>query len=620
MTRSIVFSSIARNISRPRHTEPSRRSGICGSLLLAGALTCSLTDSRAQTYCNPINLNYGLSAARRHAADPVIIRFQGRYYLFSTSNRPGYHVSEDLLHWRLIPWDKESVKAAGLEKLARESYAPAVAVHGEYCYYFEPSDGKKGHTTPLLRTKDPLSGQWEKCADLGPDYTDPDLFFDDDDRVYVIFGMSGPRIAELDSTTFAEINGTRHELLPPYPGIAKTPYGVERGLGDIESAHNTLTDVVDTSAFLGKFSHGPAREGNWLTKHQGHYYVQWATPGTAMAWYCDEAAEAESPMGPFHQYDSPVSLKVGGFISSAGHSCTFEDKAGTLWEVTTMWVGIGDGYERRLGLFPVHFHQDGHMHVDTAFGDLPRRLSDGATAGWWVQSFGKPCTASSSMADHPPEAAADENVRTWWSAKTGDPAEWLQMDLGKNCRINAIQINFAEQDASHRENDPDDFHAYRLLVSDDAKTWRPLVDKSASTVCIPHDYVELPAAETGRYLKLENVHTASHGKFAVRDLRVFGNGLGQASAPVSETKITRHTDDDRDVTVEWKPVAGADGYLIRYGTDPDALDTPVQVQGGQKDKLTFHALTRGARYFWRIDSYNDSGSTPGEVIRPTSGN
>ena len=597
----------------------NHRAALLSSLLLAAGASFPETaraEGGAQTYCNPINLDYGLSASRRHAADPVIIRFQNKFYLFSTSNRPGYHVSDDLLHWRLIPWDKESVKAAGFEKLSRESYAPAAAVHGEYCYYFESSDRNGGKTAPLLRTKDPLSGKWEKCADLPSGYSDPDLFFDDDGRVYMIYGMGGPWIAELDAETFAEIKGSRHELLGHYPGVAKTPYGVERGLGEIEGAHNEITDVADTSAFLGKFSHNPVREGNWMTKHHGQYYIQMSTPGTAMAWYCDEVVQADSPLGPYHQYDSPVSLKVGGFMSSAGHSCLFEDNTGALWKVTTMWIGIGDGYERRLGLYPVHFDKADHMSVDTVLGDYPRRLSDGALAGWWVQSFGKQCTASSTLANHPVELADDENARTWWSAKTGDPGEWLQMDLGKTCRINAVQVNFAEQDASRKENDPEDFLAYRLLISDDATTWRTLVDKSTSTACIPHDYVELPEAVAGRYLKLENVHAASGGKFAVRDLRIFGNGNGAAPSPVSNLEITRHADDDRDVTVQWKSVADADGYLIRYGADPGAQDVHIQVQGGKREKLTFHALTHGVHYFWRIDSYNDSGVTPGMIVHP----
>ena len=43
-----------------------------------------------------------------------------------------------------------------------------------------------------------------------------------------------------------------------------------------------------------------------------------------------------------------------------------------------------------------------------------------------------------------PEKAADENVQTWWRAASEKPGEWLQIDLGKNYDVRAVQINFAD--------------------------------------------------------------------------------------------------------------------------------------------------------------------------------
>ena len=36
----------------------------------------------------------------RHGADPVIVLFKDKYWLFSTWDRPGYRVSDDLVHWK----------------------------------------------------------------------------------------------------------------------------------------------------------------------------------------------------------------------------------------------------------------------------------------------------------------------------------------------------------------------------------------------------------------------------------------------------------------------------------------------------------------------------------------
>ena len=38
----------------------------------------------------------------------------------------------------------------------------------------------------------------------------------------------------------------------------------------------------------------------------------------------------------------------------------------------------------------------------------------------------------------------DENVRTWWKAGEKDAAPWLLLDLGTDCTVNAVQVNFAD--------------------------------------------------------------------------------------------------------------------------------------------------------------------------------
>jgi hypothetical protein len=120
----------------------------------------------------------------------------------------------------------------------------------------------------------------------------------------------------------------------------------------------------------------------------------------------------------------------------------------------------------------------------------------------------------------------------------------------------------------------------------------------------------LAAPQTLRFLKVENVFTPAGGKFALRDLRVFGPG-GEPPAPVRGLKVIRHAGDDRNATVTWTPSPNADGYLIRFGIAPDKLFQTIQLQGGTKAALTMHALNRGVKYSWRVDAFNADGLTPG---------
>jgi hypothetical protein len=357
-----------------------------------------------------------------------------------------------------------------------------------------------------------------------------------------------------------------------------------------------------------------------MTRVGSKHLFQYSSPGTVCAWYSDGVMEGDSPVGPFREVDwSPVAMKVGGFIGSAGHSCVFRDFHGNWWRITTMWVGVHDAFERRLGLFPVGFDAQGRMFTETALGDLPQVLPEGQRdpaapwlAGWWLQSRGAACTASSSLSNRPPALAADENVRTWWSAGTGRAGEWFQMDLGHPRTIRAVQVNFAEQDTKPPALQfPGDRIRYRLLGSEDGTTWRVLVDRSAAESSRPHDYHVLPSPLL-RHLKVENVEMPAGGKFALRDLRVFGHGRGQAPAAVAAPQVRRH-DDPRNATITWPAADGAGGYLVRHGIAADRLINTFQVQGGAVTSLTTHALNRDTKYVWRIDAYNANGVTPGRI-------
>jgi len=66
-------------------------------------------SAQQKTYCNPINIDYGYTpipnfatqGKHRATADPVIVNFKGKYFLFST-NQWGYWWSEDMLNWNFI--------------------------------------------------------------------------------------------------------------------------------------------------------------------------------------------------------------------------------------------------------------------------------------------------------------------------------------------------------------------------------------------------------------------------------------------------------------------------------------------------------------------------------------
>ena len=571
------------------------------------------------TFCNPMNLDYGWGCFQkrekkaRTAADPVIVLFKDKYYLFTTMDIGGYRVSDDLITWKDVYFNPE-IHASALD--IDHYVAPAVAADDNYVYFINFTRDRSKKKVDVIRSADPENGKWEKCGEVRR-MADPCLFIDDG-RFYFYYGLGAEQSTtffEVNPETFEEIEGTKKVLREYITDVKECTSGYHFG-------RRELYDEIDASAWMGKFEKIPCPEGAWIVKNNDKYYLQYATPGTICNWYCDIVMESDSANGGFvEQPYNPVSLKVGGFIGGAGHSCVFNDKYGNWWQATSMWIGNHDEFERRIGLFPVSFDAKGRMRTHTVLGDYPMLLpqkkfepQDISAFGWMLQSFNKACMASSSLSGFEPEKAADENVRTWWSAESGNAGEHFVMNFGKKVQINSVQINFAEQDINPEAPKETDYHAYKLYTSNDGHTWKLLADKSGNKTAVPHEYLELSKPVEASYMKVENVHTPKEGKFALLDLRVFGSGYSDKPGQVKELSVKRNQKDGRYASIAWNKASGADGYLVRFAYQPDFLNQCIQVKGNETTELLLHILTKGVKYYYRVDTYNDSGITEGNVI------
>ncbi len=594
------------------------------SLLLVSFFLFSCAENKQvteqqTTFCNPMNLEYGWGCFQkrekkaRTAADSVIVLFKDKYYLFTTMDIGGYRVSDDLITWKDVYFNPE-IHASALD--IDHYVAPAVAADDNYVYFINFTRDRSKKKVDVIRSADPENGKWEKCGEVRR-MADPCLFIDDG-RFYFYYGLGAEQSTtffEVNPETFEEIEGTKKVLREYITDVKECTSGYHFG-------RRELYDEIDASAWMGKFEKIPCPEGAWIVKNNDKYYLQYATPGTICNWYCDIVMESDSANGGFvEQPYNPVSLKVGGFIGGAGHSCVFKDKYGNWWQATSMWIGNHDEFERRIGLFPVSFDAKGRMRTHTVLGDYPMLLpqkkfepQDISAFGWMLQSFNKACVASSSLPGFEPEKAADENVRTWWSAESGNAGEHFVMNFGKKVQINSVQINFAEQDINPEAPKETDYHAYKLYTSNDGHTWKLLADKSGNKTAVPHEYLELSGPVEASYMKVENVHTPKEGKFALLDLRVFGSGYSDKPGQVKELSVKRNQEDERYASLAWNKVSGTDGYLVRFGYQPDFLNQCIQVKGNETTELLLHILTKGVKYYYRVDTYNDSGITEGNVI------
>jgi len=563
--------------------------------LIAFLLLLNSGKAQQRTYCNPINIDYGYTpipdfsewGRHRATADPVIVTYKGDYYLFST-NQWGYWWSHDMLDWHFIsrkflhPWNK------GYDELC----APAVGILGDTMVVFGST--YTSNFTIWMST-DPKSNEWKPLVDsFAIGGWDPAFFTDDDGRFYMYNGSSNsyPLYSiELDRKTLQPI-GTRQETYR----LEDWRYGWQR-FG--EYYDNTFLD--------------PFIEGSWMTKHNGKYYLQYGAPGTEFSGYADGVVVGDRPIGNrFTPQSDPLSFKAGGFARGAGHGATFQDLHGNYWHVSTITIAVKNNFERRIGIWPAGFDKDDVMYCNTSYGDYPHDLPGGAFTGWMLLNYKKPVLVSSTLgAGHPANDAVDEDIKTYWSAATGDPGEWIQTDLGQPSTVNAIQINYADQDATFLGKQTGIYHQYVLYASDDGKKWTLLADKSKNQADVPHDYIELQHPMRTRFIKMENRHMPS-GKFAISGLRVFGNGSGERPDTVRQLIVLRTEKDKRSAWIKWRPVDNAYAYNLYYGTAPGKLYNSIMIYAA--NEYWFKVMDSQKSYYFAIEALNENGLSPRTTV------
>ncbi|RYY92558.1 MAG: xylosidase, partial [Chitinophagaceae bacterium] len=500
--------------------------------------------------------------------------------------------SPDLSHWNYVsrrflrPWNTGTYD---------ELCAPAVGVMGDTMIVFGSTYTKN---FSIWMSTDPKGNDWKPLVDsfeIGG--WDPAFYTDDAGKLYMYNGSSNryPLYGiELDRKTMRPI-GTRQEmyLLEPWR------YGWQR-FG--EYLDNTFLD--------------PFIEGAWMTKHGGKYYLQYGAPGTEFSGYADGVLVGDGPLGPFTPQSDPLSWKAGGFARGAGHGATFQDRWKNYWHVSTIGISVKNNFERRLGLWPAGFDSSGVMYCNTAFGDYPHYLPDAARAdgynpngdggftGWMLLNYNKPVQVSSTLGAYSANNAVDENIKTYWSAASAGPKEWLQSDLGAVSTVRAVQINYADQDADILGKSSGVFHQYVLKASTDGKRWTVIADKRKNRTDVPHDYVELAAPVQARYIRIENVHMPT-GKFALSGLRVFGSAPVEVPDAPKSFFVLRTEKDKRSAWIKWSPVDGATGYNIYTGTEPDKLYSNILLYG--VNEYYFKGMDAMKPYYFRIEAFNEGG-------------
>ena len=566
--------------------------GIILAVLFWSKLSAPLS-AQQKTYCNPVDLDYTYMIRFSHkdisfrsGADPDVVKFRDEYYMFVTRSM-GYWHSKDLLHWDFI-------KPEGW--YFQGSNAPTAFNYKDSLLY---QAGNPSGSMSILYTDQPGEGVWHSVPSILHRLQDPTLFIDDDGQAYIFWGSSNKhpiRGRKLDMF---------HRFSPDQNMVKLFNLEPEKHGWERFGANHSR----NKQGYI---------EGAYMTKHKDKYYLQYAAPGTQFDVYGDGVYIADSPLGPYeYAPNNPVCYKPGGFANGAGHGSTVQGPYGNYWHFATMAVSVNRIWERRIVMYPTYFDQDGLMHSNTSFGDYPHYAPDeysraGEFTGWMLLSYNKPVRASSSLEGYGPQKVVDENVKSFWVAENNDKDQWLEIDLGNEARVHAVQINYNDYQSSLYGRISGLYHRYLMEGSLDGKNWKVLVDKKNSFADAPNDYVELLQPQTARYIRYKNIAVPT-GNLSVSDLRIFGIGQGKAPQQVKNLTVKREKD-RRNASINWDPQENAQGYNIRWGIASDKLYSSWLVY--DENYLIVRSLNVDQEYFFQVEAFNENGvSEKSRIIR-----
>lgn len=470
----------------------------------------SAQPRKAARYVNPLTVE---DAGR--LADPVVIRYQGKYYLYATGGLAWS--SDDLVHW-----DYHQVTMPEGSSIA----APGVFAYQGYVYL-------TGNYTGLFRSRDPL-GPFEFFGDFTDEngqrlerglyngwrdggVFDPMIFVDENDRVYLYYAGRS-------------INGIY--------GVELDPTDPRKFLGSVEHFFRFETSHIwERYGNWNEYSSVSWIEGPWMTKRNGTYYLQYAAPGTDMKTYAVGVYTSKNPLGPFTYYEgSPILVHRNGLINGTGHHSVVEASDGSVWAFyTLLYRNWNRMFERRIGMDPVGFDEQGNMFINGP-SETPQ-WAPGVKSRFWEDNDSgvipltedKSYTVSSEAPGRNAPYAFDNNARTWWAPAENDAEPWLVLDLGAATEVDPVQeyiidsarILFTLPSGLNREGAPPRIRQYKIEVSSDGETFTTAVDKSKNDADNAVEFDEFTPLQ-GKFVKLTLTGWPKDLPRGVLEFTVFG--------------------------------------------------------------------------------------------------
>lgn len=256
---------------------------------------CLASTSAPSTFFNPVLSGWH--------SDPSCTRVDDTFFCVTSTfeSFPGLpiYASKDLIDWKLVShvWNRESQLPGVSWNTTQQQqgmYAATIRHHaGEFWVVCEYLGLPGGIIGVLFRTKNPYDeASWSDPLRFAPTKIDPDLFWDDDGKLYV--ATQGIVLQELNLQTGA---------------LSEPAISLWNGTG------------------------GVWPEGPHIYKKDGWYYLLIAEGGTATD-HAVTMARSRKLTGPYEPHpENPIltNRKTNEYLQTVGHADLFQDTQGNWW-------------------------------------------------------------------------------------------------------------------------------------------------------------------------------------------------------------------------------------------------------------------------------------------------
>lgn len=377
------------------------------SSLFPALLALSPVLAQNSTFYNPVLPGWH--------SDPSCTQVNGTFFCVTSTfiSFPGLpiYASKDLINWKHIShaWNRESQLpnySWATDGQQRGMYAATIRYHqGTFYVICEYLDAPK-ESGVLFKTTNPYDdAAWSNPVTFNAPKIDPDLFWDDDGKVYV--ATQEVRIQEMDINT------------------------------------GKMGPVVN----LWNGTGGVWPEGPHIYKKDGYYYLMIAEGGTAED-HAVTIARAKKILGPYTAYEkNPIltNRRTQEYFQTVGHADLFQDTAGNWWGMA-LATRSGPAYKvypmgRETVLFPVTWRTGEWPILEPVRGKM---------SGWKLPPKNRdlpgtgPFNSDPDVYDFPVGEPLPRNLVYWRVPRPGAfkaTAKGLQVVLGRNDLVGRYDSN-----------------------------------------------------------------------------------------------------------------------------------------------------------------------------------